>query len=155
MSFSKILNLAEQMERTGVSTYRRFAEMADDPAVAALFGELADQEIEHGRTFRDMREQFEADKASGGGLSADQNKRLEKVLAEADRRNLGAVLQDNFPVISVEELLHRAIGLEKSVIAFFSDTRSALKDDRGREAIDRIIAEEMTHIDWLNAKLHG
>ncbi|NLX57450.1 MAG: hypothetical protein GXY74_00005 [Phycisphaerae bacterium] len=153
MSFSKVLHLAEQMERTGEATYRRFAEAASDPDVAALFVELADQEVEHGCAFRQLRELFAAGESSGGGLSDEQSRRLEQVLAEADRRNLGAVWNDTGAARSDGELLRRAIELEKSVIAFFGDTRGALGDARGREAIDRIIAEEMTHIDWLAARL--
>jgi rubrerythrin len=152
MSFSKVMHLAEQMERTGEATYRRFAEAADDPDVAALFAELADQEVEHGRTFRAMREQAETDEARGPALDDDRRRRLEQIVAEADRRNLGAVWNNAAAARSADDLLQRAIELEKSVIAFFNDTRAALGDAPGRKAIDRIIAEEMTHIDWLTAR---
>ena len=52
-SADEVFQIAEQIERNGVSFYHRAAEIV--PEQQTLFGELADMEVTHEKTFAGMR----------------------------------------------------------------------------------------------------
>ena len=51
----EIFEMAEQIERNGAKFYRKAAESMSDESVASLFIEFASMEVEHEKTFANMR----------------------------------------------------------------------------------------------------
>jgi len=64
-SADEVFQMAIQMEKNGAAFYRKAAEAADDAENKAFLLELADMEVEHEKTFTELRQQLtDREKAS-------------------------------------------------------------------------------------------
>ena len=54
---------------------------------------------------------------------------------------------------SLEEILQTAIGLEKDSITFYLGIREMVPEKLGKDKVDRIIKEEMSHVVMLTEEL--
>ena len=54
---------------------------------------------------------------------------------------------------SMEEIINRALGLEKDSIVFYLGIRDMVPERLGRNRLDDIIREEMNHISILSKEL--
>ena len=54
---------------------------------------------------------------------------------------------------SIEEVLKAAIGLEKDSIVFYIGIRESVPEKSGKDKIDNIIKEEMSHVTLLSSEL--
>lgn len=152
MSLAQVLTLAEQMEVVGQQTYRRFAEQTTDPAIRELFVYLADEEVEHEKFFRELRERVEQGQSPGPGLDPERVRELRRIVSSARERGVSDAMNKTAGSVSADDLLDRAIELEKSVVLLFNKTRDYVGDALGRDTLEAIIAEEMEHIRTLEAK---
>ena len=138
----EIFELAEQLERNGSAFYREAAAYADG-RVEELLLRLAAMEDEHEQVCRRLR-QAHAGKAGvtdPEGLGAHYLHNLMR----------GQVFDDTgaYRVAgseSLAELLDRAIDFEKEAIIFFTSMRRAVSWEKARDALDRLIGEELGHM---------
>ena len=54
---------------------------------------------------------------------------------------------------SAKEILRMAIGQEKDSIVFYTGLKEMISQAAGKQQIDRIIKEEMSHIAFLNREI--
>ena len=155
----EIFEIAEQIERNGARFYRRAAGFALGDKAQKLLGKLAEMEERHEKTFAAMRAVLLQRHPDWAADLADRNGGNEatlylRALAEGRVFDLQA---DPSALLSGKEtldsILKTAIGLEKDSIIFYLGIKEAVPADLGRDKIDAIIREEMTHITILDREL--
>ena len=153
-SADEILAMAQQIERNGADFYRRAAESAGDAKCRRLLQDLAGWEEEHLSTFTAMRAEFAA---QGGGAAHEPGGEADLYLrAIVDGRvfdtkaDPAAKLTGSDPLA---EMLRTAIGLEKDSIVFYVGVKEMLSDNLGKDRVEGIIREEMSHVVFLNGEL--
>lgn len=146
----EIFDLAIQLEENGENFYRRAANRAAGPGVKELFRWLADQEVGHGRTFREMRE---------NAWKSDQSREIMPgAMGDALRSAMGRHVfsLDDLEAGSIrdeKELFEAAIVFEEDSIQFFELIASFISEPRVLFAIERIRGEELDHKRLLIEKL--
>lgn len=151
MSATEIVDLAKQVEHAGEAFYRAAVEHSSDAATREIFAYLRDEEQRHARTFEELLGSL---KDSMDGWREDEQY-LAYLQALADRqifpdpesaREIVKELPDDLAAIEY------ALGFEKDSILFLHEMRT-LVDKDGREVVDRLLAEERTHVRKLAALL--
>jgi rubrerythrin len=150
----EIFTMAEQIEKNGARFYRTAAK--NNPSSGAFLLNLAAMEDEHRAVFEDMHgtlsdsdesDVFDPDGEAGMYLAAlASGKVFDMTKDPAD------LLKGNEPL---DEIIRRAIGLEKDSIVFYLGMKDLVPERSGREKVDLIIKEEMQHIVLLTKKLEA
>ena len=155
----EIFEMAEQIERNGAKFYRTSAESIEDPASKEMLLNLAAMEDQHEITFAAMRADLsEQEKAS---ITFDPENEAHLYLkALADSR---VFLEKQIPDLAsfgerlereiMEEILKFAIGAEKESIVFYLGMKDAVSPNLGKNRLDDIVKEEMSHVRLLSNKL--
>ena len=150
-NIDEIFEIAEQIERNGVAFYRRAATVSMDKEHKQKLLDLAEMELSHERTFAAMRME-----QKNALLSFDPDGEAARYLdAIADGRvfDLRADHIENLAGKTIEEILKIAIDLEKDSIVFYLGLRDLVSESLGKDKVEAIIAEEMSHITLLSDEL--
>lgn len=148
----EIFEMAEQLERNGANFYRRAAEEMSDRNNREMLLKVAEMEVEHEKTFAEMRKQilhkeatFDPDnemalylQTMASGYVFDLRKDISEQLTGKE---------------TVEDILKMAIQAEKDSIVFYLGIKDFVPDETGKQKVDDIIREEMGHITVLNRHL--
>jgi rubrerythrin len=149
----EIFAMAQEIERTGAQFYRTAAKTAALADLRELLLGLAAMEDEHEKTFAAMQQGLSVKQ----GQKGPQNEEAALYLQAWADGHVFAKKQDPAQELtgreSREEILRMAIGLEKDSIIFYVGIKEAIPLEWGREKIDAIIREEMSHIRLLDEKL--
>jgi len=148
-SSGDIIDLAIQIEKNGEKVYRDALRGVKDQSVASVLKWLADEEVEHGKWFSELKRavrKVPVDKRVEDmgrhilqGILGDESFSLK----EADLQNPGGV----------ENLINMAIEFEKDTVLFFEMFESFLEDRESLDHLKRIIEEERRHIQVLEEYL--
>lgn len=144
----EVLEIAEQIERNGADFYRRAAELQQDSSAHAMLQELAAMEMDHRKTFSEMRaglsdgERKELTFDPEGGLPLYLRALADKSVFDKRVRPAEQLTGKE----SVEEILRLAIGMEKDSIVFYLGMNDFVPERLGGTRIDDILKEEMGHI---------
>ena len=153
----EIFEMAEQIERNGARFYRRAAQAVGDPGKQKLFFQLVAMEAEHERVFSFMREELSAEEGRGAAFDPDdQTGQYLQAAADGKIFNVNADPEALFDIgerLTVEDILRAAIGMEKESIIFYLGMKSMVPDGLGKDKIDGIVKEEMSHIGALSMEL--
>jgi rubrerythrin len=151
----EIFQMAEQVERNGAKFYRKAAEGSGDAAGRQFLLELAAMEDEHEKTFASMRAALSPQERTATVFDPQNEAGMYlKVMADGyvfDVRTEPADLLTGQETAA--EILRTAIGLEKDSIVFYLGIKEMVPARLGKEKIDHIIKEEMSHITGLSNKL--
>ena len=143
---NEMFRMAEQMERNGSAFYARAAELAEHPDVREALSDLATWELQHEKTFYEMRNMLSPDEKAQ--IPGDpQSSELARCYADGKVFKLDvdpAKLADQLGTL--EDILEQAISMEKDSIIFYLGVRRFVPLDRGGDRIQAIIEEEMSHI---------
>lgn len=149
----EIFEMAQQIERNGAKFYRAAAKKISSLKETLL--ELANMEDEHLKTFTDMRSNlsaaekeplvFDPDSQAAMYLQVMANGHVFDVKTDPTRQLTGKK--------TAEDILKMAIGLEKDSIVFYSALKESVSRKAGKDKVEAIIAEEMSHIVILGDKL--
>lgn len=143
-----ILQVAMQVEQSGEVFYRAVAQKVQSPEAQALFEDLAQQEVKHFHIFSSLAKAVR-DKPM---MTTDE--------WDEYQGYLGATVQSAFfegpdralalaeEVTDEKEALRMAMSFEKETLLFFYDLRDIVPDS-SRKAIQRVVAEEKSHIQRL------
>jgi rubrerythrin len=146
------LELAMGIEKNGEAFYRAVLKKTEVAEIRALFEDLAEQEVKHFAVFQKLAKAFQGRPLMGAAEWDEYQKYLQATvqssLFEGPERALAAAdeAQDE------KEAIKMAIGFEKETLLFFYNLRD-LVTDRDQETIDRIIAEEKSHVRRLAGML--
>ncbi len=151
----EIFEMAIEIERNGAKFYRKAAEGKAGATSKSLLLGLADMEVQHERTFAAMRGLLTTVENASATFDPDDEAAL-YLRAIADG-HVFPVKVDPSAVLngreSAADVLKVAIGLEKDSIIFYLGIQDLVGKVLGRDKIDHIIREEMTHVTILSAEL--
>ncbi|MBD3236817.1 MAG: rubrerythrin [Candidatus Eisenbacteria bacterium] len=151
----EIFEMAEQVERNGARFYRRAAELAQDEAARELLLSLAGMEETHERTFAEMKQELATGEEAAARLES-YGETVHYLRAFADGLLFdphAGTAERITPETSLKEILQMAIAAEKDSIAIYVGLRNLVPDAAGRERVDTIIREEMSHASVLSEHL--
>lgn len=149
----EVFQMAEQIERNGAIFYTRAAEMVSNPEVKELLSDFAKWELKHEEMFAKIRNEINSQKE----VVADQYDIDDVVGAYLRSIADGYVfdVHENPEDVLVgdenlEQIIALAIEAEKNSIVFYVGIQQDMPKGLGRNRIDQIIREEMTHINLLS-----
>lgn len=146
---NEILQMAEQIERNGADFYRKSIEKVQDSAGKKLLLSLAEMEDQHEKTFSALRSKLTAGEKAQTVFDPDgESVRYLKALADSKVFFEKAIDTD-----SMEGILKEAITAEKDSILFYLGMKGVVPEALGRDRIDQVIKEEMSHINLLTREL--
>jgi rubrerythrin len=144
-----IFNMAQQLERNGAQFYRTAARAVKDSTARDFLLHLADMEDAHEKTFTQMRSQLTASEKTATVFDP-QGEAAIYLKALADTR---VFFEKKIDTSSMEAILKDAITAEKDSIVFYLGMREAVPENMGRNRLDDVIKEEMSHIRLLSREL--
>lgn len=145
----EIFEIAEQIERNGAKFYRKSAESVADADKKKFLIHLAEMEDEHEQTFKSLRVDLsENEKVI---TTFDPEGEAEYYLRSlADTR---VFYEKEIDATSLKEIFKSAITAEKDSIVFYLGMKDIVPAHMGKEKLDDIIKEEMSHISLLSREL--
>jgi len=153
VSPDEIFEMAEVIERNGARFYRRAAEAAGDEPRRLLL-QLAEMEDRHERTFHEMRRELGSADAPET-LDPDGEAAL-YLRTVADGKVFDFEADPASKLRGDEalaEILQTALGLEKDSIVFYLGLKPLVSTPGGRDKVEAIIQEEMSHVRLLSEEL--
>ncbi len=148
-SADEVFQMAIQMEKNGAAFYRKAADNAGDEENKKFLLELADMEVDHEKTFSELRQQL-TEKEKASTVFDPEGEAAMYLKALVDTR---VFFEKDIDVTSMRDILMAAIGAEKDSIVFYLGMKDAVPDDLGKSRLDAIIKEEMGHVRLLSRKL--
>ncbi|KPL03373.1 MAG: hypothetical protein AMK75_01530 [Planctomycetes bacterium SM23_65] len=151
----EILEMAQQIERNGAKFYRKAAEGAAGDTSKDMLLRLAAMEDEHEKTFGEMRRGLSAKEQASTTFDPDGQAAL-YLQSIADGHVFDVKVDPSEALTGNEtatEILKTAIGLEKDSIVFYIGLQELVGKALGREKVDNIIREEVSHITTLSSEL--
>ena len=147
----EVFEIAERIEANAAAFYRRAAELHSGDGESAQLGRLAEMEDRHKATFAAMR--AELPERMKEETAFDPYMEAALYLHEAADTHGG----EGAPVLSgkesMEDILRIAVRLEEKSIVYYLGIRDMVPAKLGAEKVDRIIAEEKSHIVTLAEEL--
>jgi len=153
MSFSynadNIFEMAEEIERNGAKFYKDAAEIIIEPEIKDLLNSLSAMEIDHEKTFAEMREKLKREE-KGSTAFDPYNEESSYLKSLADTK---VFYDKEIDLTSPVEVLKAAITAEKESILFYLGMKGFVPESFGKKWIDQIIEEEKKHITLLSSHL--
>lgn len=143
----EIIEIAIRLEKDGQAFYTRAEENASSPAIQRLFRDLAEQEMQHRRTFETLGRDGVA-----LALSPEQWEEFQAYVAALLQQRLLAspegALSQAAVAANALDALKAALAFEKETLLFFHELRLAVHGP-GQQTVERVIDEEKGHIQRL------
>jgi rubrerythrin len=149
----EVFEMAEQIERNGGKFYRAAAEKF--PALRGLLLNLAEMEDQHEKTFATMRTELSSVEAQPPVFDPDDQAQMYlRVMADGHVFNVKAdPVEQLAGKDTAEDVLKMAIGVERDSIAFYVGLKESVSRKAGKDKVDAIIKEEISHVVILSRKL--
>jgi len=150
----EIFEMAIQMERNGAVFYREAANRVKNPEVRQLLRDLAEMEDKHEEVFAAMKANLSGRERTGTVFDPD-NQTVRYLQAMVEGRVFGTEADPAGQVErlgDVDEIFAAAIGKEKDSIVFYLGMKELVPERLGKDKIEEIIREEMSHITLLSQK---
>jgi rubrerythrin len=144
-----VFEMAEQLERNGHQFYREAAQNTDNPEYKKLLVGLAEMEVQHEKTFVDLRSELSFNEKTSTVFDP-QNESALYLRALADTK---VFFEKEIDFSSKKSVLKAAILAEKDSIVFYLGIKEMVPEKYGKDKLDEIIKEEMGHIKILSKEL--
>jgi len=152
---NEIFEMAEEMERNGAKFYRKAAQNASDDQIKQMLLDMADMEDGHLKTFEEMREQLSGQE-KGWTVFDPDNQSVLYLQAMAYARGFEGKITPTKELTGSEapkEILETALNSEKESVVFYFGLKGMVPVKAGRDKVEAIIIEELSHITTLLNKL--
>ena len=151
----EIFEMAEEIERNGVKFYREAAENSADKSVRKMFLELSAMEEGHGKIFAGIRKELSSQMKEPTVFDPDNQvaKYLQTMADFHGMEGKAGPTQKFTGKETLDEILRAALQAEKNSIAFYVGIKDLVPEKKGRNKVQAIIIEEMTHVSTLGGKL--
>lgn len=156
-SADEIFEIAEDIERNGAKFYREAAEKASDKDTRAFLLEMAVMEEGHDTVFADMRKELSAQLKDPTTFDPD-NQAAHYLQAMADARGTEGKISTHFKLTGeedIKDILNIGINAERNSVCFYTGMKELVPSAAGKEQVDKIIKEELSHIGILLKKLQS
>lgn len=145
----EIFEMAKQIERNGVAFYQKAAKSVNDASEKDMLLELAKMEEDHEATFVKMEADLK-EQETVPTVFDPEDEAVQYLKSLADTR---VFFEKEIDLSSMKSILKAAITAEKDSIVFYLGMKELVPEKLGKERIDGIIKEEMSHIRLLGKKL--
>ena len=155
---NQFFEIAIQLERNGAAFYEKAAASDALCAVRVVLLELVEMEKEHEKTFMELRERsLDSEEARRWNDPKSPAVQYMRNFAQGKVFDLTQDLcQYLTPGATREQLLRFAIERERDTIAFFTGLTDTMPGSySGSRKVEKIIKEEMEHVNLLAADLAG
>ena len=144
-----IFGMAEQMEQNGARFYRDASAKSSNAKEKTFLEELARMEDDHKKTFAAMRLELSG-KEKTDTVFDPAGEAVLYLKALVDTK---VFFEKPINVTAMRDILKSAIEAEKDSIVFYLGMRDAVPKQMGKDKIDGIIKEEMSHVRLLSREL--
>jgi len=152
---NEVLQMAEQIERNGARFYRKAAESCGECELQERLRQLADMEDGHEKTFVEMRASLTGAETESTTFDPEgEAAQYLMAMADANVFDPDVDLCEAVPGMSPKELLEVAIDLEKESIVFYLGLRELVSGKAGKDKMEGILKEEMSHIALLRGYIN-
>jgi len=148
-SADEVFEMAEQLEQNGAKFYRNSAADIPDEKNKKILLDLADMEDEHEKIFADMRASLTAEEKESRTFDPEEET-LAYLKALVDTR---VFFKKEIDTSSMKEILKAALVAEKDSIVFFMGLKEMVPENLGKNRLEGIIKEEMSHIKLIGSML--
>lgn len=154
-SADEIFEMAEDIERNGAKFYREAAEKSDDKETRQFLLEMAAMEEGHDTVFSDMRKNLSSEAKQP--LTFDPNNEAALYLqAMAEAHGTEGKVSTDFKLNgneSIKDIINIGINAERNSVCFYTGLKELVPSAAGKEQVDKIIKEELSHAAILLKKL--
>jgi rubrerythrin len=148
----EIFEMAEEIERSAARFYREAAKKASTRKTKRMFLDMATMEDAHLNTFTEMREQF--NKMGKGQVVFDPDNQAAvylQTIADSHGCEGKVSLTEKFAGNEkIQDILQIATNAEKDSIIFYVGLKDLVPARSGKNKVEAIIKEEMSHLTALN-----
>ena len=152
---NEIFEMAEEIERNGAKFYRRASANSPDEETKQMLLDMAVMEDEHLKTFQQMREELSGREKEPMVFDPDNLSAL-YLQAMADARGYEGKITPAKELTGDEtpkEIIEIALNSEKESVVFYFGLKGLVPVKAGRDKVEAIIIEELSHITTLLNKL--
>ena len=148
-SADEVFEMAEQLEQNGAQFYRDSAAgITEEKNKKVLLG-LAAMEDKHEKIFAEMRSSLTSGEKDSGTFDPEEET-LAYLKALVDTR---VFFKKEIDTSSMKEILKAALIAEKDAIVFFMGLKEMVPENLGKNRLEGIIKEEMSHIKLIGSML--
>jgi len=145
----EVFEMAEQLEKNGADFYRSSAaNITNEENKKVLLG-LAAMEMEHEKIFAEMRASLTSGEKESTTFDPEEET-LAYLKALVDTR---VFFKKEIDTTSMKEILKAALVAEKDAIVFFMGLKEMVPANLGKNRLEEIIKEEMSHIKLIGNML--
>lgn len=151
----EIFEMAEQIERNGAKFYRQAAKNTSDKQTKQMLLGMADMEDGHLNTFEKMRTELSGREKGWSTFDPDNQSAL-YLQAMADARGYEGKITPTKELTGKEttkEIIEIALNSENESVVFYLTLKDLVPAKAGRDKVEAIILEELSHITSLLKKL--
>ncbi len=151
----EIFEMAEEIERNGAKFYRKAASDTSDKAAQKMLLDLAVMEDGHLEIFQAMRRKL-TDKEKEPVVYDPDNEAAQYLQAMADMHGCEGKISPIKELTGKEtlrEIIEIALNAEKESVVFYFGLKNFVPDIAGKNRVEKIINEEIGHINALNQRL--
>jgi rubrerythrin len=154
---NEVYQIGVEIEKNGKAFYESAAARADNADIKKLFKDLSAWEEGHVMLFENLKNELPQD--AGGFDVSDPDGQMARYLKANADSHIFVVNTDMAELAgscgSAKETLELAIRFEKDSVALYSSMKNVVPEDLGREKIERLIQEELSHVAFLQAQIDG
>ncbi|MFA5423663.1 MAG: ferritin family protein [Phycisphaerae bacterium] len=144
----EVFEMAEEIERQAVKFYSEAAQKATSDDMKRFFIQMSGMEAKHVKIFADMREHLTDEERAETTYDPD-NEAAQYLQTMADAKGWeGRVTptQKFTGKESMKEVIEIALNAEKESVVFYYGIKSLVPEKAGRDKLEQIIMEELSHI---------
>ena len=152
---NEIFEMAEKFEKNAVKFYRKAAEKTSDEQTKKMLLNMSDMEDGHLGTFQKMREQLSKEEL-GPVIYDPDNQSALYLQAMANAHGYEGKISPIKELAgneTIKEIIEIALNSEKESVVFYFGLKGMVPVNAGRDKIEAIILEELSHITTLLEKL--
>jgi len=143
-SVKELMEISVNVEENGEKFYRKLSKEAEDNKQKKLFEDLADQETEHAKIFRELGEELKAEQENY--VQTDDVYAYLRSYIKCKAFPSLEVVFERVKGIPFDGIIDYAIQIEKDTIHFYNEVLKFVKDEKSKKMIDAIIEQEKKHV---------
>lgn len=159
----EVFRIAIEIEKNGITFYGKAKEILKDEEVKGIFSQLEKEEEQHLGNLEKMRAGLPASAKQrtvydpSNDIKRTSDEETDQYIQDVAHMNVFRNSQNVEKYVNeiktVEDALRLAIQFEKDSITFYLILRDLTEEDKGREFLDDILAEEKDHLKKLSRRL--
>jgi rubrerythrin len=159
----EVFRIAIEIEKNGITFYGKAKEILKDEEVQGIFSQLEKEEEKHLGNLQKMRAGLPASAKQrtvynpSNDIKRKSDEETDQYIQDVAHMNVFRNSQNVEKYVNetttVEDALRLAIQFEKDSITFYLILRDLTEEDKGREFVNDILAEEKDHLKKLSRRL--